>query len=80
MRQPNHGGMGDTHYLVCSCGFDPWKELDGANSGPDEDSARVALILHQREHDAMWAGAAEWIVQKDSDTWYVRMLEERGRL
>ena len=71
MSQPSDAGAGDTHHLVCGCGFDPWKALETDNSGPDEDSARVALMLHLREHNRMWARALSGLIQKDSDTEYI---------
>jgi len=68
MSKFSDGGVGETHYLVCGCGFDPWKALDSANSGADEDSARDALILHLRENNRMWAGGADWL---KSDSGYL---------
>ena len=74
MTQPSDAGAGDTHYLVCGCGFDPWKALETSNSGPDDDNARVALMLHLREHSRMSAGGADWLIQKDT----ARILARHG--
>ena len=80
MSQASDAGAEHTHYLLCGCGFDPWKALETENSGPDEDSARVALMLHLHEHNSRWAGGAEWLVQKDGDSWYVETMKDRGPL
>lgn len=56
MSQPSDAEVEGTHYLVCSCGFDPWKSLSTDNSGPDEDSARIALGVHLREHNRRLIG------------------------
>ncbi len=42
-----------------------------------EDSARVELMLHLGEYNPMWAGDAEWLVQRDGDTWYVQTIKDR---
>jgi len=72
--------VGGVHHLVCACGFDPWDALGSSNSGPDEDSARVALRLHLNEHSRMMAGGPDWLVEKSGDDWYVETITDRGRL
>ena len=42
-------GNDPSHYLVCRCGYDPFEALSTDNSGPDEDSATVALARHLQE-------------------------------
>ena len=64
--------------LVCSCGFNPWSALETDNSGPDEDSARVALMVHLSRHNGNWAGGDEWLVRRDHDDLYLSAMEGRN--
>lgn len=64
MIESGEAGMPETHHLVCGCGFDPWKALQSENSGPDEDSARIALKRHLRENNPMWAGGRSGYFRK----------------